>query len=206
MGRMNSPLDAILLLGPTGAGKTPLGQLFQANGRRSRRCWHFDFGDQLRQLVERDRPDERVSRGDLDFLQRVLDTGALLEDEDFPLAERILQAFLAGNEVRPDDWIVLNGLPRHRGQAERLTTVAVRELILLECDAETVRRRIAANVGGDRAERRDDDPARIERKLKLFQQRTQPLVEYYKNKGVPITRLVVTDRMTATDMYDRLSD
>jgi adenylate kinase family enzyme len=127
---------ALLLLGPTGAGKTPLGNLLQARGLAGRRCLHFDFGASLRQLVERDRPDALVSREDLDFLKQVLQTGALLEDERFSLAERVLRTFLAENRADQQTLVVLNGLPRHVGQAEALDAIVeVQAVVSLRCSA-----------------------------------------------------------------------
>ena len=79
-----------MLLGPTGSGKTPLGAMFAERGWRGERCVHFDFGDNLRQAVARNEPDADITADDIVFLRRVLQTGALLEDKDFPLAERIL--------------------------------------------------------------------------------------------------------------------
>jgi len=43
--------DAILLVGPTGAGKTPLGEWLQLHGLWGRRCHHFDFGTNLREVA-----------------------------------------------------------------------------------------------------------------------------------------------------------
>ncbi len=42
---------AILLLGPTGSGKTPLGQALEKKGLAGRRCVHFDFGANLREIA-----------------------------------------------------------------------------------------------------------------------------------------------------------
>ncbi len=44
---------AILLLGPTGTGKTPLGNVLAVRGWRGLPCLHFDFGANLRELVAR---------------------------------------------------------------------------------------------------------------------------------------------------------
>ena len=48
---------AIVLLGPTGSGKTPLGDLIERCGLWGAPCLHFDFGACLRSIVEQDRPD-----------------------------------------------------------------------------------------------------------------------------------------------------
>jgi len=100
---------AILLLGPTGTGKTPLGNVLAFRGWRGQPCLHFDFGANLRELVARNQPDEHISHADLEFLRQVLQSGALLEDEHFPLAARILRRFMSGSGDHA--WLVLNGLP-----------------------------------------------------------------------------------------------
>ncbi len=64
---------ALLLLGPTGLGKTPLGLLLEARGLAGHRCVHFDFGDNLRQAVARYQPDDILSREDIEFLRHVLE-------------------------------------------------------------------------------------------------------------------------------------
>jgi len=87
---------AILLLGPTGSGKTPLGEYLTAHGLWGRPCFHFDFGRQLRDAAASARPPANLSADDVAFLRGVLERGALLENEHFPIAEKILRAFLEG--------------------------------------------------------------------------------------------------------------
>jgi adenylate kinase len=196
---------AILLLGPTGSGKTPLGDLVERRGLRGARCLHFDFGANLRRIVERDQPGGDFSRAEIDFLKRVLQSGALLEDEQFPIAKRVLQSFLTERGADASTVIVLNGLPRHAGQAAALEPILdVRTVIVLNCSPETVAARIRANTGGDRAGRADDDPASVARKLDLFNQRTAPLMEYYRARGAAILSIKVTPEMTAAAMWEAI--
>ena len=198
-------IPAVVLLGPTGSGKTPLGDLLQQRGLWRATCLHFDFGANLRRLVDQDRPDRLISREDLDFLRRVLDSGALLEDEHFPLAERILRSFLDRHGADGRTAVVLNGLPRHVGQAEAIDRVLdVAAAIHLVCSSETVLARIATNVGGDRSGRPDDDPASIRNKLALFNRRTAPLLDHYRALGTRIETVEVTATMTADRMWQIL--
>jgi adenylate kinase family enzyme len=193
---------AILLLGPTGSGKTPLGELIARRGLWHARCMHFDFGAQLRSIVARNEPNRDVNREDIAFLRRVLHSGALLEDEHFPLAERILRSFLARCGADAATTVVLNGLPRHVGQAEAVASIVdVRTLVQLRCSAETVRRRIRSNVGGDRGGRHDDDLESIRRKLDLFAERTEPLAAHYRDRGAAIATVDVTATMTPHDVW-----
>ncbi len=196
---------ALILLGPTGSGKTPLGQLLELRGLAGRCCVHFDFGENLRQAVAGDEPDAVLSRADLDFLRQVLTRGALLEDQDFPLAQRLLLSFLQRRQVAPETLVVMNGLPRHAGQARSLEpTLDVRRVVVLECAADVVQARIAGNVGGDRTERTDDDLPAVDRKLKIYHQRTKPLVAYYQAAGVPVQPIQVTTALPAAAMWQLL--
>ncbi len=201
-------LSAVLLLGPTGSGKTPLGEVIEARGLWGARFVHFDFGAAMRRLVQRDLPDEIVTRADLDFLREVLGSGALLEDDQFPLAERVLRSFLAARDEMTTalpPTVLLNGLPRHAGQAEAVSRLLeVRAVVRLACSPETVLERIRTNAGGDRAGRADDGLASVRNKLAIYAERTAPLEEYYQARGVPIHTLEVTPAMTPQEAWQRL--
>jgi adenylate kinase family enzyme len=203
--RLRNP--AILLLGPTGAGKTPLGQLLEQRGLPGRRCLHFDFGATLREAVERDAPDAILGRADLDFLRAVLESGTLLEDRHFPIAERLLRSFLARRGAGGQTVIVLNGLPRHVGQARGLEPLLdVREVVYLACTGETVLERIRSNVGGDRGERSDDSREAVRRKLEVFRQRTAPLLDYYRGKAARLREIEVRADTTAEGMWRAVAE
>jgi len=201
---------AILLLGPTGAGKTPLGELMQERGLWRAKCLHFDFGANLREVAgSHPSPfpvgEGAISRRDLEFLRRVLESGTLLENEHFPIAERILRWFMAQHGADRQTRIVLNGLPRHVGQARAIDFILDLEAVVhLECSSETALRRIQANVGGDRTGRVDDDLAAIREKLRIFNQRTAPLLEYYRRRGARIETVEVTAGMTPEQIWEVL--
>ena len=197
---------ALLLLGPTGAGKSPLGDHLEANGFRGRRCFHFDFGAELRASAQNAGGGGGLSDADRAVIRRVLEAGALLEDGEFPIALCVFRRFVRERGVGPDDWIALNGLPRHAGQALGLEPeIDVRLVVLLRATADVVRERIRTNTAGDRTGRSDDDPAGIEAKLKIFEARTRPLVEHYSARGVSVIPLEVGAQTTAEEMARRLS-
>jgi adenylate kinase family enzyme len=197
-------LDAVLLLGPTGAGKSPLGDWLQAHGLWGRPCHHFDFGANLRAVATGTVPDPFTPE-EVRFVQRVLAEGALLENETFCLAAKILEAFIARRGIRPEHWLVLNGLPRQVGQAQALARrLAVRAVVQLECDARVIAERLARDPAGDRAARDDDHAGLVARKLAVYRERTRPLVEYYRERGSKVIVIAVGAETLPADVARQL--
>lgn len=193
---------AILLLGPTGSGKTPLGELLEERGFRGRRCFHFDFGANLRRVGEGAGPTAAMSETDVAVVSDALRTGALLENGNFHIAETILAWFVAEHGVGEHDLLVMNGLPRHVDQAtdvDRLVEIC--RVLVLECDADTARERIRLNTGGDRSGRQDDSLEEIARKMDIFSERTIPLLDHYRGKGVEVLLLPVGIDSTPDTVY-----
>jgi len=154
---------------------------------------HFDFGQNLRDTVAAGGEGTDLTGDELAYLNDVLTAGALLENETFHIARRIFEAFHRRQGVASEDIVVLNGLPRHVGQAEDVAAfLDVRAVVYLACDAKTVFARIATNAGGDRTARNDDSPAEVAAKLRIFEERTAPLLDHYASRGVRIVRVSVT--------------
>jgi adenylate kinase family enzyme len=192
--------EAVLLVGPTGSGKTPLGDALEGRGLWGRPCAHFDFGRTLRACV-RGEGGAGVTPEDCALVQRMLETDALLADEHFPVAERLFRAFVEAHAPAADTLVVLNGLPRHVDQAERMVAlVRMRTVVHLECSEEAVLARVRRDTGGDRGGRDDDAPARLRRKLAIFREQTEPLLAYYRERGVAIVALDVGAETTAEAM------
>ncbi len=204
------PRPAALLLGPSAAGKTPLGDIIERQGLWGMAWRHFDFGARLRAYAAGDvtgapfegGPDRHWIRE----VREILTTNALLRDDQFPIAEEVLRAFLAARDPAGTCWLLLNGLPRHAGQAEAIRPLAdVRLVIRLDCDAATVAERIARDTGGDRRGRTDDGPAALAEKLNLFHRQTAPLLAHYATRGIPCSRLPVGPETTADELHAELA-
>ncbi|MDD4986206.1 MAG: nucleoside monophosphate kinase [Dehalococcoidales bacterium] len=190
---------AVLLVGPTGCGKTPLGDLLEVEGLWGRRCLHFDFGRELRASLGK--WSGRLTHDERGLVGELLEAGALLEDEHFPIAGKLLAGFIAERNADAAAVVVLNGLPRHVGQAGAMEAVVdMRALVSLECAPEVAWERVRTNSGGDRGERADDTLAEVRRRIEVFRQRTLPLLEYYGARGVPVLRLEVGAKTTAREM------
>ncbi len=199
-----SRLHAILIVGPTGSGKTPLGEELESRGLRGKRCFHFDFGEQLRAVVAGS-PESGISETEAEFIRGLLERGALLENETFFLAEKILDGFLTNESVQPDDLLVLNGLPRHVGQAMSIDShLNILAVVHLDCSAETVLKRIETNAGGDRSERSDDNLELIQNKISTFHERTVPLLAHYRQYGSQVLDIEVTEETSPSRILARL--
>src|SRR5512144_3141650 len=141
--------QAVLLIGPTGSGKSPFGDWLQFHGLWSRACHHFDFGACLRQIAAG--PASDFTEEEIGYLRDVVAQGALLENRTFYLAARILEDYVRSRHVLNGDLLVMNGLPRHVGQAEDLEAhLEFLAVFSLQCSAETVWERLQRNTGGDR--------------------------------------------------------
>ncbi len=199
-------MDALLLLGPTGVGKTPLGDLLEARGLLGRRCLHFDFGAELRRAAEDPEAAPGVDAEAREVIRRVLEEGRLLEDHEFEIAAALLRRFLEDARATSADWLLLNGLPRHLGQADAVSALhSIRAVLSAWAPPQVIHERIRRNTGGDRAGRRDDSDARIAARLERFRLRTRPLVKHYMRHMVPFCDLEVGVATTALELYEDLA-
>jgi adenylate kinase len=199
--------QAVLLIGPTGSGKTPLGQYLERHGLWGRGCRHFDFGEQLRRAAATDRH-QRLTPNELDFIRKVLEQGHLLEDQHFGIARHIIEEFLDANQAAASPappWLLLNGLPRHIGQARSIDAMLkIVAVIHLLCPFEVVHHRIRTDAGGDRRGRADDHPDHVTRKHELFEARTRPLIDHYRSLGAAIRDIRVSARTTPDEVAAQL--
>ena len=184
---------AILLLGPTGSGKTPLGSYIEKKGIRDKRCFHFDFGSELRNISDANVIPLQFTKYDVDYIAKVLKEVALLENETFYIAEKILNSFITKNSITSNDIILLNGLPRHVGQAKDVDSIVTIKLVIyLDCSFEVIKERVQLNIGGDRSDRTDDSIEEIKKKLEIFHDRISPMLQYYKKKKIPIKKVSIS--------------
>jgi adenylate kinase len=197
--------EAMLLLGPTGSGKTPFGELLELEGVAGRKCFHFDFGSRLRRYASN--PTGILSGVELAVIDNSLRTGALLTDEQFPIAEKLLGGYIDETGAAGSDLIVLNGLPRHAGQAAALEKIVrITVMVVLDCDAATVMERIRTDAGGDRGGRIDDKIDDVKRKLAIFAEKTLPLVRFYEERSVPVIRVGIGVCDSAAATRDSLAE
>ncbi len=169
----------LILLGAPGAGKgTQAAALTEHLGVQ-----HISSGDLLRSDVA-----ARTALGR--EVAAFLDRGELAPDD---LVTRVVTDVLA----TAGPGYVLEGYPRTLSQARRADAVAgdglVDAVVFLDLSDDVARQRLAErNVG-----RSDDrDPEVIERRLRRFHTDTEPVVDYYRDRGL----LVIVDAAQAPDV------
>ena len=162
----------VLLLGPQGAGKGTQGRLISAEYGVP----HIGTGDMLRAAVAEGSELGRQA-------EPLLNAGQLVPDE---IMIGLIRERLAQEDARLG--FVLDGIPRTARQAEELDAMLdeigrplriVFELQLSEgVSLERLRRR------AEQEGRTDDTPETIRTRLRLYREQTEPLVEYYRARGI----------------------
>lgn len=200
------PWPAWLLVGPTGSGKSPLGDEIERRGLGGSRCVHFDFGAVLRSIAADPGARSGLGPSEVEVVRVSLASGALFEDRDLPMIVRIVEGFVGARGLGAGDRLVLNGLPRHVRQAEGLAGLVDVELVVeLEADAEVIRGRMRLDPDGDRAGREDGAPAAVGRRIADYVGRTRPLLAHYRERGVPIVTVPVGANTRAGEMYEAVA-
>jgi adenylate kinase len=163
----------IVILGPPGAGKGTQGKLISAEAGIP----HVNTGEMFRAEV--------AAESDLGRRVRaILDAGDLVPDE---LTIEVVRARLAQEDTM--EGFVLDGFPRTLAQAEaldRLLEELDRDELSVVLDFHVsdaiAAQRLLGRAGQEG--RSDDTRATIQHRLDVYHDNTEPLVGYYRNKGI----------------------
>ena len=161
----------MLLLGPQGAGKgTQAKRIASEYGLP-----HIATGDILRQAMAEDTALGRQ-------VKPIYDSGRLVPDD---LMIELIRERLSKPDAQ--EGFVLDGFPRTFVQAEALDTM-LREIdkqldlvLELQVPDEVAIERLTRRAELER--RPDDTPEGIRRRLALYHEEAEPLVEYYRSRG-----------------------
>jgi adenylate kinase len=195
-------IKCLLLVGPTGAGKTPLGRVLEERGFQGARVHHFDFGEELRKIASNQ---TKVNQEVVDLVRIILAEGRLLTPEEYFIFIETLNEFIGRRGYKEDEFIVLNGFPRDLKQAEFIEGhLDIVWVINLSVTFDVLYYRLKYDPAGDRKRRTDDTPQLVAKKLAWFFERNIPLVEYYKQKVAKVLEVVVDKEDTGEILYQKL--
>jgi len=166
------PLD-IVILGPPGAGKGTQGKLIAADAGIP----HVNTGEMFRaECAAGTELGERV--------RSILDDGDLVPDE---VTIEVVRARLGQDDTARG--FVLDGFPRTLAQAEALDRVLAEidrgELCVVldfQVSDEIAVQRLLGRAGLEG--RSDDTLDRIQHRLDVYHEKSEPLVEYYRARGI----------------------
>ena len=176
----------MVLLGPPGAGKgTQAAGLAQRGGAP-----HIATGDIFRANVARG---TRLGRR----AQRYMDRGDLVPDE-------VVIAMVMGRLAEADceDGFLLDGFPRTVAQAEALDRrlagleTPLDAALNFEVTEEELFRRLAGRSAA--LHRSDDTEQTIRHRLEVFAEKTRPLIDYYRHRGllIPVDAIGPVEEVT----------
>ncbi|KAL0965850.1 hypothetical protein UPYG_G00286570 [Umbra pygmaea] len=182
-----------VIMGPPGSGKgTVSGRIV-----KSFELTHLSSGDLLRSNIK--------AKTELGLLMKsCIDQGQLVPDD---VISRLILAEM--RYMNNSSWL-LDGFPRTVNQAEALDNeFSVDTVINLDVPFQTIKQRLTSrwlhlasgrvynidfnppkiagldDITGEPLTQRDDDtPDTVNRRLKAYENQTQPVLEYYRSKGV----------------------
>jgi len=173
----------LVLLGAPGSGKgTQATRLKNDLG-----VPHISTGDMLRAAVAAGTPTGLKAKA-------VMDAGKLVSDD-------ILLAMLEERLAQPDakNGFILDGYPRNLAQADALEHLLARigqpldAVVKLEVPNETIVGRCEIRYAAEH--RKDDDPAVVRDRLKVYAEQTAPVADFYAKRG----KLQVVDGVGGLD-------
>ncbi|KKR39397.1 hypothetical protein A2210_03165 [Candidatus Woesebacteria bacterium RIFOXYA1_FULL_40_18] len=153
----------IVIMGPVGSGKSTQAQLLASNLGISL----FNAGDLLHFLSMEDTKEGKE-------IQRAMKTGALVDDK---LVLSHVEAHLKGEEHK--NGVIIDGFPRSLSQAENFS-FPIDKVIYLKVSDRVNKERLL------KRERNDDTSEIIDKRLNLYHKETEPILNYYRKKGVLI--------------------
>lgn len=151
----------ILLIGPQGSGKSTQAQLLA----QFLNIPKISTGDIFRKLTENDNEEGRK-------IKQILDQGKLVDDQT---TSKIVEKKLKENDYK--DGFVMDGYPRNLKQVDYFDPNFDIVFYLKVPNEEIIKRLMERG-------RADDTLESIKTRLDLYLAQTQPLLKFYKDKGI----------------------
>jgi len=151
----------IVVMGPPGSGKSTQAELLAEDLGIP----HLEAGNLFYYLSQEDSLRGRE-------IKKIMEAGGLLDDQ---LVLKSVEEHLKNKQYRKG--FVLDGTPRNLWQAEHFKTKLDKVFYLDVSDKENMKRLVKRG-------RKDDAPKVIKKRLKVYHQDTEPMLDYYRKKGI----------------------
>ena len=190
-------MNIVILLGAPGSGKGTIASRLAAEDPQHLK--HVSSGDLLRGAVAKGTPAGQAAKA-------AMDAGQLVADE---LIAAMIKDVI--DETEGEVTMLLDGFPRNVRQAEILEGIGakIRSVVLVDVADEAITERIAGrrtcpkckagynvtalppkvegicdHCGTALVVRADDNPETVRDRLRVYHAQTEPLIEYYRQKGL----------------------
>lgn len=152
----------ILLIGPQGSGKSTQGKLLSA----FLGIPYISTGDIFRDIASTSSDEGKKIKG-------ILDSGNLVDDETTAqlVRRRIGESDCSGG-------FILDGYPRNMEQSSKISDIYFDKVFYFKVPQDIAVERLLKRG------RTDDTEEAIRKRLDLYFKQTEPLLKYYKNKGI----------------------
>lgn len=152
----------LILIGIQGAGKSTQGNMLSAELGIP----YLSSGHVFREMAK-----EKTANGR--WLKETLNGGALVPDD---MTLKIIGEYLSKPEY--EKGYILDGFPRTAVQAEAFGAAAEKVIFIDVSDKEALWR-----LAGRVSDREDETLMAIRKRIELFHEKTEPVIEYYRDHG-----------------------
>lgn len=153
----------IVLVGIQGSGKSTQGNLLA----KKIEVPYLSTGHIFRELAHEHTPLGR-------YIKETMNAGYLIKDEK---TLEIISEYLSREEYKKG--YILDGFPRTRTQAE-LFKNGIDHVFYMKVSDDEALRRLSLRQDA----REDETPPALRKRLELFHKSTEPVLEYYREKGI----------------------
>jgi len=159
----------IIIFGPPGAGKGTQAEIIAKNKKLN----HLSSGELSRQMINDKVLGEKI--------KKYLDSGNLIPN---PIIINIVEKYIQENKQK--NGFIFDGYPRNIGQAHALDKLAKEHnttidlVINLQLSESEALKRIM--LRGQSSGRSDDNLEITKKRLKIYRERTKPILDYYQQQ------------------------
>jgi adenylate kinase len=152
----------LIIMGPQGSGKSTQGDLLA----EKLGIPHIQTGGIFREITKQDTDLGRM-------VKALIDNGNLVDDET---TYRVLDQAIAPLK----SGFILDGFPRTLAQAKRESFPVDKVIYVRLTDEEGIKRITSRAAIENRA---DDTPEAVAKRLQIYHQSTEPILDYYRQQG-----------------------